>query len=200
MSTWNFLFKYLSTISFRIKLASLLSTFLKFFISLLVLTAEVFPFWSFPACGDTWARNNPKDDNFIQIRSYFIRREPKVWLKFTLESVNFEAGRTAVRARFVAAPLVAGWLFGTAFACGKTWLEVCRGRLLFLDSNVDSEKQTPGIKQNNRWWENLWKHQTEDWPKRASLSFAMVRLVTILSWSLLARSYWSPVNKPCWHM
>lgn len=33
----------------------------------------------------------------------------------------------------------------------------------------------------------------------------MVRLVTILSWSLLARSYWSPVNKPCclklshWH-
>lgn len=58
-------------------------------------------------------------------------------LKFTLESVNLEAGRTVVRERFVAAPLVAGWLFGTAFAC-----EVCRGRLLFLDSSVDSEKHT----------------------------------------------------------
>lgn len=148
MSTWNFLFKYLSTISFRIKLASLLSTFLKFFISLLGgLTAEVFPFWSFPACGDTWSRNNPKDDNFIWTWNYVITREPKV---FTLESVNLEAGRTVVRARFVAAPLAAGWLFGTAFACGRTWLEVCWGRLLFLDSNVDSEKQTPGIKQNNR--------------------------------------------------
>lgn len=151
MSNWNFLFKYLSTISFRIKLASLLSTFLKFFISLLGgLTAEVFPFWSFPACGDAWARNNPKDENFKRTWNYVITREPKVLLKFTLESVNLEAGRTVVRARFVAAPLVAGWLFGTAFACGRTWLEVCRGRLLFLDSNVDSEKQTPGIKQNNR--------------------------------------------------
>lgn len=71
-----FLFKYLSTISFRIKLASLLSTFLKFFISLLGgLTAEVFPFWSFPACGDTWVRNNPEDANFIQTWNYVIPRE-----------------------------------------------------------------------------------------------------------------------------
>lgn len=146
-----FFCKYLSTISFRIKLASLLSTFLKFFISLLGgFTAEVFPFWSFPACGDTWARNNPKDDNFIRTWNYVITREPKVLLKFTLESVNLEAGRTAGRARFVAAPLAAGWLFGTAFACGKTWLDVGRGRLLFLVSNVDSEKQTPGMKQNDR--------------------------------------------------
>lgn len=60
--------------------------------------------------------------------------------------MNFEAGRTVGRDRLVPAPLIAGWLFGTAFACGKTWLEVCRGRLPFLDSNVDSEKQTHGIK------------------------------------------------------
>lgn len=71
-------------------------------------------------------------------------------LKFTLESVNLEAGRTAGRVRLVVAPLAAGWLFGTAFACGKTWLEVGRGRLLFLVSNVDSEKQTLGMKQNDR--------------------------------------------------
>lgn len=109
--------------------------------------------------------------------------------------MDFPAGRTVVRVRLVAPLLGAGWLFGTAFACGRAWLEVCR--LLFLDSNVVSEKQTPGIKQNNRLRKTC-ESIKQDKPKRASLSLAMLRLVTILSWSLLARSYWSPVNKPCY--
>lgn len=40
----------------------------------------------------------------------------------------------------------------------------------------------------------MWKPRCH-LPNRASLSFAMVRLLTILSWSLFARSYWSPASK-----
>lgn len=135
-------FEYLSTISFSIKLASLLSTFLKFFISFFggCFTAAGLPFWAFPTRGVTLAGRKISRERYTLYQRQTSLHNTQAG-ELTFGSGALDGSLTAVEGlTFEDTPRAAGWLLGTGFGCGGTWFEVFWGSLLLLDASVASVK------------------------------------------------------------